>query len=386
MLEIADPVWQAAADEGLLNLGVTVTGDRLADAVTGHEFINLCSCSYLGLNRHPAIIEGAVGALRAEGATALSVSTTRIRPAMLTRLEDELGDLFGATALVGHSCSALTSGILPLVASGHLAPGGPRVMVFDKMSHFCMSYVKPVCADESLVLTIDHNDLGQLEDICRRYPAVAYVADGAYSMGGTTELEGLLRLQDRYGLLLYFDDSHSLSATGEHGEGFVRSRIEPTPLTIIVASLHKAFGTKGGVVLLDSPRLREFLLRHAGALAWSQNMGAADVGASLASAEIHRSAELGELQRALRGNVDLFDELLPTPFAGDGMNIRLVDVGRTDLAVALSAGLYQRGFYSSAVFFPIVARGHAGIRIMVRADLTHDQITAFATAVRELTA
>ncbi|SER90046.1 7-keto-8-aminopelargonate synthetase [Lentzea xinjiangensis] len=386
MLALADPVWQAAADEGLLNLDVEVAGNRLVDTGRGHEFVNLCSCSYLGLNRHPAVIEGAVEALRAEGSTALSVSTTRVRPAMLTRLEDELGDLFGGTALAGLSCSALTSGILPLVASGHLAPDGPRVMVFDKMSHFCMSYVKPVCADESLVLTIDHNDLNQLEDICRKYPSVAYVADGAYSMGGTTALEGLLELQQRYGLFLFFDDSHSLSAVGQRGEGFVRSRIEPNPLTVIVASLHKAFGAKGGVVLLDSPRLRDFLLRHAGAIAWSQNMGMADVGAALASAAIHRSPELGELQRKLRSNVALFDELLPTPFAGDGMNIRFVEVGDADLAVALSAGLYERGFYSSAVFFPIVARGHAGIRIMVRADLAHTQITQFASAVRELTA
>jgi len=386
LLRLADPAWQAAADAGLLEVDVVATGDRLRVPGSGHEFTNLCSCSYLGLNRHPKIIQGAVDALRQEGTTALSMSTTRVRPALLTRLEEELGDLFDATALAGLSCSSLTGGILPLLASGHLAEGGPRVMVFDRHCHFCMAYAKPVCADESVVLTCGHNDIDELERICREYPRVAYVADGAYSMGGAARLDRLQELQEQYGLFLFFDDSHSLSVHGDHGEGFVRSRMELNPLTMVVASLHKAFGAKGGVVMFAQARLRDVLLRHGGALGWSQNMGVADIGAALASAAIHRTAELGVLQRKLRSNVDLFDELLATPFAGDGLNIRFVEVGDADRAVRLSAGLYQRGYYSSAVFFPIVARGKAGVRIMLRADLTDSQISGFCAAVRELTA
>lgn len=218
----------------------------------------MCSCAYLGLNHHPAVIEGAVSALREAGTTWLVTSTTRIRHQLLARLEEELGELFGAQILPGTTCSALTAGILPLIASGHLAPGGPRVMVFDRHCHFCMSYVKPICAEESLVLTCDHNDLNYLEDVCRRYPSVAYVADGAYSMGGAAALDGLLELQDRYGLFLFIDDSHSLSLVGERGEGFVRSRLAMNPLTVIVTSLGKGFGTGGGVAMLGDAAMSRF--------------------------------------------------------------------------------------------------------------------------------
>jgi 7-keto-8-aminopelargonate synthetase-like enzyme len=387
MIQVADPGWQAAADHGLIGIRVDAeSNNKLIDRETGHEFANMCSCAYLGLNYHPAVIEGAMQALREAGTTWLVTSTTRIRHNLLARLEEELGDLFGAPVLPGTSCSAVTAGILPLVASGHLAPGGPRVMVFDRFCHFCMAYVKPICGEESLVLTCDHNDLNYLEDVCRRYPSVAYVADGAYSMGGATALEGLLELQDRYGLFLFFDDSHSVSITGEHGEGLVRSRMTMNELTVITTSLGKGFGTGGGVAMVGSQKTAAFLARHAGPVTWSQNMAVPLIGASLASAAIHRSPELGELQRQLQSNVEYFDELLPTSHSGNGLPIRRIMVGETERAVRMSAELYKRGFYSSAVFFPIVPRGEAGIRIMVRADISRELLATFAGHVNELMA
>jgi len=386
LVENSDPVWQAAADNGLLGIEVDPeSNNRLVVPDTGHSFVNMVSCAYLGLNSHPAVLEGAIQALRDTGTTELGTSTTRIRTALHARLEEELGDLFGAHVLLGATCSATSAGILPLLASGHLAPGGPRVMVFDRHSHFSMNYVKAICAEECLVLTAGHNDLDFVADACRRYGSVAYVGDGAYSMGGAAALDGLLELQNRYGLYLFLDDSHSMSIVGEHGEGFVRSRTGVHELTTIVGSLSKGFGSGGAVAMLDSRRKAEFLARHGGPLGWSQNMPVATVGAALASAAIHRSAELGELQAKLWANVDYFDELVPTPFAGNGLPVRRIDLGEGDRAVALSAELYRRGFYSSAVFFPIVPRGEAGLRVMLRADMARDELTEFVGHLDELT-
>ncbi|GAA2577001.1 aminotransferase class I/II-fold pyridoxal phosphate-dependent enzyme [Dactylosporangium fulvum] len=386
MLRVSDPVWQAAADNGLIGLRVAGTSNnRLVVSETGHEFVSLCSSAYLGLNFHPKVVAGAVESLRQTGTTGLMVSNTRIRHEVLGRLEDELAELFRARVLTGVSCTALTFGILPLLASGHLAPGGPRVMVFDRFAHLSMAYVKPIVADETTVLTSPHNDLDFLEDVCRKYPSVAYVADGAYSMGGAAALEGLRELQDRYGLFLYLDDSHSLSITGEHGEGFVRSRMDLNPLTIVVSTLHKGFGANGGIAMLGRPEWFDFMQRHAGPVGWSQNMEVPDVGAALASAEIHRSPELGELQRRLQANIDYFDRRLPTSFAGNGLPVRVIRIGDADRAVAASAELFRRGFYSSAVFFPIVPHGEAGLRVMIRADIGEEQLGRFIDNVKELT-
>lgn len=387
MIRESDPAWQAAADHGLIGMAVRAgEGNDLVVADTGHHFVNMCSCSYLGLNRHPSVLQGAMDALRDTGTTALSLSPTRIRPTLAADLEDQLSDLWHADVLLGLSCSALTAGLLPLLAAGHLTEDrAPRTMVFDRFCHFNMSYVKPICADESLVLTSPHNDLDYLEDVCRKYPRVAYVADGAYSMGGVLPLDGLLELQDRYGLYLYLDDSHALSAVGEHGEGYVRSRLALNPLTTVVATLNKAFGTGGGVAMLGRPGLVRFLERHAGPVGWSQDANNSVLGASMASAELHRTPELGVLQRRLRENVEYFDQQVPTSYAGNGLTIRVVQVGPADRAVSLSAEMFRRGFYSSAVFFPIVPRGSAGLRIMIRADLTRAELDSFIGHLTEIT-
>jgi 7-keto-8-aminopelargonate synthetase-like enzyme len=388
LIGVGETVWQAAEESGLINIKVDYeSNNRLITDKGQHEFMVLCSCSYLGLNRHPAIIEGAINALRRTRTMGISMAEVRIRLNVLAELEERLRELFGCPVLPGASCSALTAGILPLLASGHLVDGGkPRVMVFDRFCHFSMAYIKPICADETLVLTAPHNDLDYIESVCRKYPNVAYIADGAYSMGGVADVDGLRRLQDRYGLFLYFDDSHALSIHGERGEGYVRGRLEMNPLTMVTASLGKAFGTAGGIAMLPTERMFGFLYRNAGPVGWSQNMDVGAVGASLASAALHRTPELAELQQRLQRNLDCFDRHFPTEFAGNGMPIRKITVGESDRAVRLSRSLYERGYYCSAVFFPIVARGQAGVRIMMRADLETSDVERFCATAKDIIA
>ena len=93
-------------------------------------------------------------------------------------------------------------------------------------------------AEETQVETIRHNDLDALEQTCCKHPVVAYVCDGVYSMGGFALIEGLLQLQEKYGLFLYIDCAHGISLFGDNGEGFARSQLprELGERTIVAAS------------------------------------------------------------------------------------------------------------------------------------------------------
>lgn len=377
--------WNAALEGGLIDLRVDYDVNGRLRRLDGHRFVNLCSCSYLGLANHPAILEGAVDALRTQGTIDLPISRIRLRLNLLEEFEHQLTELMGVRTVCAVTCSAASAGVLPLVASGHLCDDGrPRVMVFDKFSHFSMNLIKPICADETEVLTAPHNDLDYLEDVCKKHDRVAYVCDGVYSTGGAAPIKELLSLQDRYGLYLFIDDSHSLSLWGTHGQGFARSSMaEVNPLTVIVASLGKGFGTSGGIVMLGAPQFEPVLTRFGGPLAWSQGLNVPSIGASMASIRLHRSPELGRLQRALQANMALFDELVATPQRGDGFPLKVIRVGEADDAIKASAGILARGFYTSAVFFPIVRRGEASLRIMLRADNPLEDIRAFAAAVHD---
>jgi 7-keto-8-aminopelargonate synthetase-like enzyme len=385
-IPIGNQGWDKARDQHLIDLKVRVLPDgRYRDQETGHEFVNLCACGYLGLHNHPAVIEGAIDALRSERVINTPLTRTRMRLAILDELEAELSHLYRARAITTLSASAAISGVLPLIASGHLVGGEPPVMVFDKFCHFSMNHMKPVCADETLVLTAPHNDLDYLEDVCRQHPRVAYVADGVYSTGGAAPVRELLELQDRYGLFLFFDDSHSLAYWGERGEGFVRTRLpEMNSRTVVVGSLNKGFGGSGGVVMVSTEEQVTVLTRFGGPMLWSQHLPVPSIGADLASARLQRTPELPLRQKRLRENVALFDSLIDTEEKGDGFAIRLIRIGSEEGAVEGSKEMMEQGFYTSAVFFPIVPRGKAGLRIMLRADLSREDIVRLGTAVRDV--
>lgn len=377
--------WDAALAHGLIDLRTDPEeSGRVLRRSDGHRFINLCSCSYLGLTGHPAIIEGAISALRTQQSIDLPTSRIRLRLNLLDDFEVQLTNLFGVRTISAVTCSAATAGVLPLIASGHIyGDGEPRVMAFDRFAHFSMSLIKPICADESEVLNTPHNDMDFLEDLCKKHRRVAYICEGVYSMGGVAPIADLLALQDRYGLFLFIDDSHSLSLWGEKGCGYARSMMASVnPLTVIVASLGKGFGTSGGIIMLGDEKSEPVLTRFGGPLAWSQGLNVPSIGASMASVRLHFSSELMDLQRRLQANIALFDSLFDGGLPSDSFPLKVIHVGEAEKAVRAAQEILDRGFYTSPVFFPIVQRGDAGLRIMLRADITSDEVRAFVHAVQ----
>jgi 7-keto-8-aminopelargonate synthetase-like enzyme len=261
--------------------------------------------------------------------------------------------------------------------------GQRPVMVFDKHAHFALNQVKAICGDETQVVTCNHNDVDFIEDMCKRHPLVAYIADGAYSMGGSAPIERLMDLQDKYGLFLYFDDSHSLSAYGQRGEGYVRTFMpELNPRTLLVYSLAKAFGANGGGIFMsEKANYQSIFRRFGGPMSYSQYINPAAIGAAMASLDIHQTSELGVLQQKLDANIRLFDSLIETEYSGSGLPIRVIPLDSPDMAIDVSEGVFKRGYYTSAVFFPIVARNKSGLRVMMRADMSHGDVRSFCSAV-----
>jgi 7-keto-8-aminopelargonate synthetase-like enzyme len=347
--------------------------------------MNMCSCSYLGLEADERLVQRAARYVLDSGTVNLPTSRIRIRLKALDELEDALSAHFECQAFTATSCSAGIVASLPLLAAGVFTEGVRPYLIFDKHAHFALNQVKAICGDETEVTTCAHNDVDFIEDMCRRHRQVAYVADGAYSMGGSAPVERLLALQERYGLFLYLDDSHSLSAYGRKGEGFVRSLMpELNSRTLLVYSLAKAFAANGGGIFMSkhAPYLKAFR-RFGGPMSYSQYLNPASIGAAMASLDIHRSPELITLQNKLVANIALFDQLVPTEHAGSPSPIRVVPMASPSMAVSVSEAVFKHGFYTSAVFFPIVARDKSGLRVMLRADMTADDIRSFCSLVAQ---
>ncbi|WP_139668840.1 aminotransferase class I/II-fold pyridoxal phosphate-dependent enzyme [Pseudomonas sp. F16(2018)] len=384
MIQRSETDWQTSYAKHLSGLQVQVIARNLLQDQHGRTLQHFCTTSYLGLDYHPDILQGAIEELENSRTLRIANSRNRCQFQVLDQYEAELSDLFGCESLATLSCSAASSGVLPLVAAGIFTNGVSPHMVFDKFAHYSLNHVKAACADETEIQTLPHDDMDQLESICRQHGRVAYITDGYYSMGGTAHMDALLYLKERYGLFLYLDDSHALSTAGVSGQGFVRGQLQELDEgIIIVASLGKAFAASGGLLMLANTRQKRLVQRYGGPTNWSQSLNAAAIGAGRASARLHSSPLLNTLQQQLKNNVELFDKLLPTPHAGSASPIRLIPLGEAEYAIAASTFLANNGFLTSAVFFPVVPKDAAALRVTLRADMQPGEVESFCRGVAE---
>jgi 8-amino-7-oxononanoate synthase len=380
LIEQARPNFAAAHLEGLMAVYARPLAGRAVAISVGENderrVIDFVRCSYLGLDNHPKIIDGAIRAVEHYGALHWSCARTRLNFGLIGDLEDALSSLFSARVITYSSVLAANMGALPILASGHLTGGTNPVMVFDRLAHASLAFHKGTIAEETEVITIQHNDINHLEAICRSRDKVVYICDGIYSMGGGAPVSELLALQEQHGLFLYIDDAHGISLFGKNGEGYARSQI-PGPLgerTIIAASLGKGFGASGGLIMLGTPRQEEIFRSFAVAHAFSASPNVAAIGAALVSEALHRTPELARLQTSLQERLKLFDALIGTESAGTKFPIRMITLGDELLTIGAARVLLDKGFYVSAVFFPTVAKGRSGLRICPTAGHMTDDI------------
>ncbi len=388
MIDLASSSFEHAHYQGVMAVYATPSHDRLVHIQPGDQAVtDFVRCSYLGLDNHPNILDGARKAIANSRAFHWSCARTRLNFDILGHLERQLSDLFKARVLTFTTVLAANMSALPILASGHLTGGKKPLVVFDRLAHATLAFHKPVVAQDTEVATIPHNDMAALEALCRSHRPVAYVCDGVYSMGGNAPMDELLRLQERYGLFLYIDDAHGISIHGDNGSGFARSAIPDLgERTIVAASLGKGFGASGGILMLGTAAQELLFRRFAIAHAFSASLTTAAIGAALASAAIHASPELSLRQQKLRRNLELLDGRLKGSGQPSTLPIRTVRFGDEMIAVAAARELLRRGFYTSAIFFPTVARGEAGLRICVTSAHSSQDIDALCDAIEKIRA
>ncbi len=375
-----------AYSKGIMTYYAVPTEGRSVRGNGGREIVDFARGSYLGLDMHPKIVGAAIDALRSYGSLQWSGARTRLNFALMHDLEASLSALTQSRALVFSLVLTANMAVLPILAAGAFTDDVKPVVVFDQFSHATLAFHKAIVSEETEVLTIPHNDMQALEDICRRHACVAYIADGVYSMGGSAPVADLLRLQERYGLFLYIDDAHGVSIQGDLGQGYARSRISDLGRrTIVSASLSKGFGSTGGVVMLGTEQQEALLRRYAIPHTFSMGPDLAGIAGALASAELHRTSELAERQTRLRAVIKRFDDSMGIEDVEDFLPIRMVLIGDDRRSVDVAAELLERGYYLAAAFFPTVPKGKAALRVCLTADHSPAEIDGLCAAIADLT-
>lgn len=353
--------------------------------VNNQRLIDFGSCSYLGLNRDPRLIAAAKDAVDRYG-TGHSSSTMYTAVGLYEDLEDRLRKMLGAEVAIAPTTTLAHLAALPvLIGPGDLA-------ILDNQAHASLHLAATVLSGNgATVETAPHSDLAalrrQLEKAAPLYNTVWYVADGLYSMYGdlapVTEIAALL--DDFPNLHLYFDDAHAFSWLGPHGAGHTISSVEWNGRMVVAAGFAKSFGTTGAVLAFGDPDVARRVVLCGAPFTFSGPLQPASLGASIASADFHLSAEHKERQDLLMSRIDLARTLLREhglPVVDlDQTPIWFVKIGSVQDVLDVMRKLMDEGYYVNPSAYPAVPLGSGGIRFTQTLHQSEDHLRGLIEAM-----
>ncbi|WP_339531017.1 aminotransferase class I/II-fold pyridoxal phosphate-dependent enzyme [Pseudomonas mucidolens] len=378
-----------AHDDGLTSFEVVSREGKILTLADGSSCVEFISCSYLGLEAHPALVDAARQAMERIGIH-LSASRGAMSPVYLRQLENLLSDIYaGASVTVFTSTSNAHLGVLPLLGSGKMTGyptrGSVRWLV-DRTAHASMQVLRGVMSQFGAVQRVDTHDI----DALRRHLAECasdqvtpvLLVDGVGSMSGLLPVLELSALLEAAGGYLYIDDAHGISITGRHGAGYAFENLghRLPPNTLLAGSLSKAFGGAGGFIVLNAGYDTTQLRSLANPLVFGHTISVPLQAANVAAAQLHLSSDITALQRALWTNVRRFDQKVEQQMLNASLQAPIRGaLFATEKQGSDAARAFRRaGFIVFPVFYPIVETGKAMLRCAISAVHTGEQIDSLA--------
>lgn len=365
----------------------------LLDGSTCTEFV---SCSYLGLEAHPALIQAAQLAMERIGIH-LSSSRSAMAPVYLRQLEQLLGDIYGgASVTVFSSTSNAHQGVLPLLGSGGMQGYPLRergvMWLVDRTAHASMQMLRGLLAQFGPVRRVDTGDDDGLSEALvhcdRERLTPVLLVDGVGSMSGLLPVAALAERLRGHGGYLYVDDAHGISICGRHGAGYAFANLDHRlpANTLIAGSLSKAFGGAGGFIVLKPGYEAAQLRALANPLVFGHSIPVPLQAANVAAAQIHLSSQIDALQQALWDNVRHFDERTGSALLNAGLQapVRGALFDSESQAISAASDLRCARILVFPVFYPIVESGKALLRCALSALHTPQQLDALAAGLDPL--
>jgi 8-amino-7-oxononanoate synthase len=241
-------------------------------------------CDYFRLARDPRLAAAAKKSLREHGLNVAASRRTTGNHKIYGRLEKELATFFSAEAAL-----ILPDGYLAPVAAAQALAGEFTHALLDEFAHGAL--VDAARMLDCPVKSFRHRDaasVAKLVSKCGRNARPIILTDGMFAHDGSVApLRAYLKLLPPHGVILV-DDAHGVGVLGETGEGSLELEGVGRQRIIQCATLSKAFGVYGGVVM-GSYALRGKILAHGRSFIGTTPLPPPLAGAALAALKILRS-------------------------------------------------------------------------------------------------
>ncbi|MEO7325540.1 MAG: 8-amino-7-oxononanoate synthase [Dokdonella sp.] len=332
--------------------------------IDGKRLMNFASNDYLGLAQHPALVEALMRAAQGWGVGASAAHLLGGHRDEHAALEEVLARWTGRERALLFSTGYMANlGVLCALLDAD------DLCVQDKLNH--ASLLDAARLAGCTLMRYRHADVASAErQLATRAEAPALLAtDGVFSMDGDvaplTDLATICKAQH---VALMVDDAHGLGVLGADGAGSVaEANLSQDDVPVLMATLGKALGVAGAFVA-GSATLIDGLVQGARTFVYTTAQPPALAAATRAAIDIVRFE--GWRRDRLAHSIAHFRD----GAAARGIRllasrtpIQPVWVGDSGAALALAAGLEERGFFVPAIRPPTVPDGSARLRVAISA-------------------
>lgn len=329
--------------------------------------VDLASNDYLGLSRHPEVIEGGVRALRSWGAGSTGSRLVTGNTELHEELESALAAFVGADAALVFS-SGYTANLGAVTALS--GPGA--LVVSDAAVH--ASLVDACRLSRARVVVAPHSDVDAVEATLagRSEERALVLTDSVFSTdGGLAPLRRLHEVCRRHRAVLLVDEAHALGVRGAGGRGLVHEAgLAGSPDVVMTVTLSKSLGSQGGAVL-GPTAVRDHLVDSARPFIFDTGLAPAAVGSALAALRVL----IDEPWRAetVLAHARTLASVCDVPETPESAVVSVI-LGDPDAAVAAATACLRAGVLVGCFRPPTVPAGTSRLRVTARASLTEVDI------------
>ena len=348
------------------------------------EIVVWCSNDYLGMGRHPAVIEAMVETARLGGVGAGGTRNISGNSHAVVTLEAELADLHRKEAALVFT-SGYVANEAALGAIGRILPD--CLILSDQKNHASMIAGMRASGAETRIFR--HNDLVHLEQLLRaagdgRAKLIAF--ESLYSMDGDIAPIGrICDLAAKYGAFTYLDEVHAVGLYGLRGAGIAERDGVMSRVDLIQGTLAKGFGVVGGYVAADAV-VCDAIRSSAPSFIFTTAMPPAIAAGAVRSVQHLKRSMTERIAHRLR--VDKTCAALRKagiPMMSSQSHIIPVPIGDAELCREASSLLLERfAIYLQPIDYPTVPRGTERLRITPTPFHDDRLIDELADALRQV--